>query len=211
MRNIKMPENYLNTSVILRLFKRQECVYKEINYFIKNDTRAKQLLSTVQQLDEQKHDIAQLLDPHIKNPNVKLTQRNIADINKQWLFRNRNKLTEDLSNLLIYLQSVFSSLFNASPAIEDVTHLTENLTKIYNATLTNVEKINSLISKTEATIFPDEIMTYLGELRKTWLDIDLLLINQIISPLKKSLQEYAREESLKVISQKMSWENIIVS
>lgn len=206
-----MPENYLNTSVILRLFKRQECVYKEINYFIKNDTRAKQLLSTVQQLDEQKHDIAQLLDPHIKNPNVKLTQRNIADINKQWLFRNRNKLTEDLSNLLIYLQSVFSSLFNASPAIEDVTHLTENLTKIYNATLTNVEKINSLISKTEATIFPDEIMTYLGELRKTWLDIDLLLINQIISPLKKSLQEYAREESLKVISQKMSWENIIVS
>jgi uncharacterized protein YoxC len=211
MRNIKMPENYLNTSVILRLFKRQECVYKEINYFIKNDTRAKQLLSTVQQLDEQKHDIAQLLDPHIKNPNVKLTQRNIADINKQWLFRNRNKLTEDLSNLLIYLQSVFSSLFNASPAIEDVTHLTENLTKIYNATLTNVEKINSLISKIEATIFPDEIMTYLGELRKTWLDIDLLLINQIISPLKKSLQEYAREESLKVISQKMSWENIIVS
>jgi len=211
MRNIKMPENYLNTSVILRLFKRQECVYKEINYFIKNDTRAKQLLSTVQQLDEQKHDIAQLLDPHIKNPNVKLTQRNIADINKQWLFRNRNKLTEDLSNLLIYLQSVFSSLFNASPAIEDVTHLTENLTKIYNATLTNVEKINSLISKTEATIFPDEIMTYLGELRKTWLDIDLLLINQIISPLKKSLQEYAREESLKVISQKMSWENIPVS
>lgn len=206
-----MPENYLNTSVILRLFKRQECVYKEINYFIKNDTRAKQLLSTVQQLDEQKHDIAQLLDPHIKNPNVKLTQRNIADINKQWLFRNRNKLTEDLSNLLIYLQSVFSSLFNASPAIEDVTHLTENLTKIYNATLTNVEKINSLISKTEATIFPDEIMTYLGELRKTWLDIDLLLINQIISPLKKSLQEYAREESLKAISQKMSWENIIVS
>lgn len=206
-----MPENYLNTSVILRLFKRQECVYKEINYFIKNDTRAKQLLSTVQQLDEQKHEIAQLLDPHIKNPNVKLTQRNIADINKQWLFRNRNKLTEDLSNLLIYLQSVFSSLFNASPAIEDVTHLTENLTKIYNATLTNVEKINSLISKTEATIFPDEIMTYLGELRKTWLDIDLLLINQIISPLKKSLQEYAREESLKVISQKMSWENIIVS
>lgn len=206
-----MPENYLNTSVILRLFKRQECVYKEINYFIKNDTRAKQLLSTVQQLDEQKHDIAQLLDPHIKNPNVKLTQRNIADINKQWLFRNRNKLTEDLSNLLIYLQSVFSSLFNASPAIEDVTHLTENLTKIYNATLTNVEKINSLISKIEATIFPDEIMTYLGELRKTWLDIDLLLINQIISPLKKSLQEYAREESLKVISQKMSWENIIVS
>lgn len=211
MRNIKMPENYLNTSVILRLFKRQECVYKEINYFIKNDTRAKQLLSTVQQLDEQKHDIAQLLDPHIKNPNVKLTQRNIADINKQWLFRNRNKLTEDLSNLLIYLQSVFSSLFNASPAIEDVTHLTENLTKIYNATLTNVEKINSLISKIEATIFPDEIMTYLGELRKTWLDIDLLLINQIISPLKKSLQEYAREESLKAISQKMSWENIIVS
>jgi hypothetical protein len=211
MRNIKMPENYLNTSVILRLFKRQECVYKEINYFIKNDTRAKQLLSTVQQIDEQKHDIAQLLDPHIKNPNVKLTQRNIADINKQWLFRNRNKLTEDLSNLLIYLQSVFSSLFNASPAIEDVTHLTENLTKIYNATLTNVEKINSLISKIEATIFPDEIMTYLGELRKTWLDIDLLLINQIISPLKKSLQEYAREESLKVISQKMSWENIIVS
>lgn len=211
MRNIKMPENYLNTSVILRLFKRQECVYKEINYFIKNDTRAKQLLSTVQQLDEQKHEIAQLLDPHIKNPNVKLTQRNIADINKQWLFRNRNKLTEDLSNLLIYLQSVFSSLFNASPAIEDVTHLTENLTKIYNATLTNVEKINSLISKIEATIFPDEIMTYLGELRKTWLDIDLLLINQIISPLKKSLQEYAREESLKVISQKMSWENIIVS
>lgn len=206
-----MPENYLNTSVILRLFKRQECVYKEINYFIKNDTRAKQLLSTVQQLDEQKHDIAQLLDPHIKNPNVKLTQRNIADINKQWLFRNRNKLTEDLSNLLIYLQSVFSSLFNASPAIEDVTHLTENLTKIYNATLTNVEKINSLISKIEATIFPDEIMTYLGELRKTWLDIDLLLINQIISPLKKSLQEYAREESLKAISQKMSWENIIVS
>lgn len=206
-----MPENYLNTSVILRLFKRQECVYKEINYFIKNDTRAKQLLSTVQQLDEQKHEIAQLLDPHIKNPNVKLTQRNIADINKQWLFRNRNKLTEDLSNLLIYLQSVFSSLFNASPAIEDVTHLTENLTKIYNATLTNVEKINSLISKIEATIFPDEIMTYLGELRKTWLDIDLLLINQIISPLKKSLQEYAREESLKVISQKMSWENIIVS
>lgn len=206
-----MPENYLNTSVILRLFKRQECVYKEINYFIKNDTRAKQLLSTVQQLDEQKHDIAQLLDPHIKNPNVKLTQRNIADINKQWLFRNRNKLTEDLSNLLIYLQSVFSSLFNASPAIEDVTHLTENLTKIYNATLTNVEKINSLISKIEATIFPDEIMTYLGELRKTWLDIDLLLINQIISPLKKSLQEYAREESLKVISQKMSWENIPVS
>lgn len=206
-----MSENYLNTSVILRLFKRQECVYKEINYFIKNDTRAKQLLSTVQQLDEQKHDIAQLLDPHIKNPNVKLTQRNIADINKQWLFRNRNKLTEDLSNLLIYLQSVFSSLFNASPAIEDVTHLTENLTKIYNATLTNVEKINSLISKTEATIFPDEIMTYLGELRKTWLDIDLLLINQIISPLKKSLQEYAREESLKVISQKMSWENIPVS
>jgi len=211
MRNIKMPENYLNTSVILRLFKRQECVYKEINYFIKNDTRAKQLLSTVQQLDEQKHEIAQLLDPHIKNPNVKLTQRNIADINKQWLFRNRNKLTEDLSNLLIYLQSVFSSLFNASPAIEDVTHLTENLTKIYNATLTNVEKINSLISKIEATIFPDEIMTYLGELRKTWLDIDLLLINQIISPLKKSLQEYAREESLKVISQKMSWENIPVS
>ena len=206
-----MPENYLNTSVILRLFKRQECVYKEINYFIKNDTRAKQLLSTVQQLDEQKHDIAQLLDPHIKNPNVKLTQRNIADINKQWLFRNRNKLTEDLSNLLIYLQSVFSSLFNASPAIEDVTHLTENLTKIYNATLTNVEKINSLISKIEATIFPDEIMTYLGELRKTWLDIDLLLINQIISPLKKSLQEYAREESLKVISQKISWENIPVS
>lgn len=206
-----MPENYLNTSVILRLFKRQECVYKEINYFIKNDTRAKQLLSTVQQLDEQKHDIAQLLDPHIKNPNVKLTQRNISDINKQWLFRNRNKLTEDLSNLLIYLQSVFSSLFNASPAIEDVTHLTENLTKIYNATLTNVEKINSLISKIEATIFPDEIMTYLGELRKTWLDIDLLLINQIISPLKKSLQEYAREESLKAISQKMSWENIIVS
>lgn len=206
-----MPENYLNTSVILRLFKRQECVYKEINYFIKNDTRAKQLLSTVQQLDEQKHEIAQLLDPHIKNPNVKLTQRNIADINKQWLFRNRNKLTEDLSNLLIYLQSVFSSLFNASPAIEDVTHLTENLTKIYNATLTNVEKINSLISKIEATIFPDEIMTYLGELRKTWLDIDLLLINQIISPLKKSLQEYAREESLKVISQKMSWENIPVS
>jgi len=206
-----MSENYLNTSVILRLFKRQECVYKEINYFIKNDTRAKQLLSTVQQLDEQKHDIAQLLDPHIKNPNVKLTQRNIADINKQWLFRNRNKLTEDLSNLLIYLQSVFSSLFNASPAIEDVTHLTENLTKIYNATLTNVEKINSLISKIEATIFPDEIMTYLGELRKTWLDIDLLLINQIISPLKKSLQEYAREESLKVISQKMSWENIPVS
>lgn len=206
-----MPENYLNTSVILRLFKRQECVYKEINYFIKNDTRAKQLLSTVQQLDEQKHDIAQLLDPHIKNPNVKLTQRNIADINKQWLFRNRNKLTEDLSNLLIYLQSVFSSLFNASPAIEDATHLTENLTKIYNATLTNVEKINSLISKTEATIFPDEIMTYLGELRKTWLDIDLLLINQIISPLKKSLQEYAREESLKVISQKISWENIPVS
>ncbi|MDI9577714.1 MAG: hypothetical protein QM398_06230 [Thermoproteota archaeon] len=206
-----MSENYLNTSVILRLFKRQECVYKEINYFIKNDTRAKQLLSTVQQLDEQKHEIAQLLDPHIKNPNVKLTQRNIADINKQWLFRNRNKLTEDLSNLLIYLQSVFSSLFNASPAIEDVTHLTENLTKIYNATLTNVEKINSLISKIEATIFPDEIMTYLGELRKTWLDIDLLLINQIISPLKKSLQEYAREESLKVISQKMSWENIPVS
>ena len=185
--------------------------WEEINYFIKNDTRAKQLLSTVQQLDEQKHDIAQLLDPHIKNPNVKLTQRNIADINKQWLFRNRNKLTEDLSNLLIYLQSVFSSLFNASPAIEDVTHLTENLTKIYNATLTNVEKINSLISKTEATIFPDEIMTYLGELRKTWLDIDLLLINQIISPLKKSLQEYAREESLKVISQKISWENIPVS
>ena len=206
-----MSENYLNTSVILRLFKRQECVYKEINYFIKNDTRAKQLLSTVQQLDEQKHDIAQLLDPHIKTPNVKLTQRNIADINKQWLFRNRNKLTEDLSNLLIYLQSVFSSLFNASPAIEDVTHLTENLTKIYNATLTNVENINSLISKIEATIFPDEIMTYLGELRKTWLDIDLLLINQIISPLKKSLQEYAREESLKVISQKMSWENIPVS
>ena len=206
-----MSENYLNTSVILRLFKRQECVYKEINYFIKNDTRAKQLLSTVQQLDEQKHEITQLLDPHIKNPNVKLTQRNIADINKQWLFRNRNKLTEDLSNLLIYLQSVFSSLFNASPAIEDVTHLTENLTKIYNATLTNVEKINSLISKIEATIFPDEIMTYLGELRKTWLDIDLLLINQIISPLKKSLQEYAREESLKVISQKMSWENIPVS
>ena len=106
---------------------------------------------------------------------------------------------------------MFSSLFNASPAIEDVTHLTENLTKIYNATLTNVEKINSLISKIEATIFPDEIMTYLGELRKTWLDIDLLLINQIISPLKKSLQEYAREESLKVISQKMSWENIPVS
>ena len=61
-----MSENYLNTSVILRLFKRQECVYKEINYFIKNDTRAKQLLSTVQQLDEQKHEIAQLLDPHIK-------------------------------------------------------------------------------------------------------------------------------------------------
>ena len=166
-----------------------------------DDPRTRLLAVRLKRLKRQLEIINGLIDPSVEKINLQFTERQVAMVNKTYLTGIRNKLTSATSKLTVALTNIMDVLFDVDPVIETETNLTENLSKVYRTTVTQIEKIFDAMSKMESTVFPDEILTDTAELRKAWNDLQMLLTNQIVEPLQSSLLELARENALKRLSQ----------
>ena len=166
-----------------------------------DDPRTRLLAVRLKQLKRQLEIINGLIDPPVEKPTHQLTERQVATLNKTYLTGIRNKLASATSKLTVALTNIMDVLFDVDPAVETETSLTENFSKVYRTTVTQIEKIFDAMSKMESTVFPDEILTDAAELRKAWNDLHMLLTNQIVEPLQASLLELARENALKRLSQ----------
>jgi hypothetical protein len=190
----------VSNDLFVKLINRRHCAFREIDTLIA-DPKAKQLLFHLCVLSNQLHVVNSIIDPAVSGRiNSKTLSANwVANTNKQWLIRNRASLIPELNKLLIGVQEITTVLFNTQPVVSDATSLTENLGKIYRTIIDNIEKITVLISKIEATAFSDEVLQYVSEIRNTWTELNLLLTNQIITPLKSAIQEEARTKLISIV------------
>lgn len=167
------------------------------------DARSRLLALYIVELQHNIHVVSNLLDPIILDGTSykPLTSRQVASANKVWLVRVRSNLLTAIPKILVSFETIMSALFDSDPAIEDATDFSSNLGKIFRLLLDNLENMNKSLSEVESSYFPDDVMLHIGELRKTWSDLKLLVIDQISAPLIAELREEARVSVLKKLGE----------
>jgi len=190
----------MSSDLSLKVLRREKCSFSELEAF-QVDPRARQMLFVLQKLEGKMRVVSNLLDPavdgNLRNP----TLLAIAGANKKWLIQNRDALTSALSAITVLLEEIMAVGYNTNPAIEEATSITEHLGTIFRTVLNHIAEINNQISKIEATVYPEDLLQHVADMRKIWQDMRFLLSNQLIEVWKYILREEARTTLLKQVGE----------
>lgn len=186
---------------LLRVVAREECSIEEITSSLV-DPRSRRMAQAVGKLEKRLNYFKSLIDPKVQGP----IPENITW--SYWARKYKNYLSmvwEDLSKaagrVTVSIGEIVMIVFETNPVIEEATDFSQNLGKQYRIVMARMEELNNVISQVESTVFVDEMVHALFQMRKTRIDIEMMIANQFIEPLKAVLKEEARANVLRRLGQ----------
>ena len=139
-----------------------------------------------------------LINPPIQiDIQVEITENLLANIQRNYYRRYRNEIIDVLDKMSNTIIGIFSNLFETEPQVIDQTNLPENLKRLYENFIVQLQRLERNITVlADASIEMDEIIKTTADVRSTWANIKLLLNHQLIYPLFSSILEVAKKTAL---------------
>lgn len=190
----------IDSSLLLRVAKREHVKLSELPMLLV-DARSRRLVRGILKLQSCLHRAYDLIDPSISNVPSSFTKVMLAQANRSYFLKVRTQLIAELARVPTIIQEIGSTLLESSQIIEEVYGLTNVLGSFYKNVISTLELINTELASIESSAFTDDLLEHSSTLRKLWRDLEMQLKHQIIAPLKLSITERARENSLKRIGE----------
>jgi len=140
-----------------------------------------------------------LINPPIEiDIQTEITEPLLARIQRNYYRRYRNEIISSLDRISNTIIAIFSNLFETEPQVIDQTNLPENLKKLYENFVVQLQKLERNITVlADASIEMDEIIKTTADVRSVWANIKLLLNHQLIYPLMASILEVAKKTAIR--------------
>lgn len=194
----------VSSDLFIRVLLRKPCSLTEMANLLR-DPRSKRLTLAVAKLKKTMRHLDRLIDPEIEEVPEKylrsgMPEKLLASMSKRWLAKIRQPLIGGFSRLTANIQEIYTVLLSTRLAVEEITELKDNLAQRYGQIMLEIAKINTALSNIEGSVFPDEIIHYIATMHKTWIELQMMLTGQIVTPLTSEIREAARTNTLKKIA-----------